>query len=47
MEKSIAAILDEIWPNRPPFINRVEVMYPEIAKYAEMSINSKITKKYL
>ena len=35
--------LDEIFPNRPPFMNNVEVIHPEIAKYAEMHISSRIS----
>jgi hypothetical protein len=34
--------LDEIFPNRPPFQNKVEVIHPEIAKYAEMHITPRI-----
>lgn len=36
------AKLDEIFANRPPFQNMVEVIHPEIARYAEMHITSRI-----
>ena len=48
MEKRImdsVAKLDEIFPDRPPFMNVVEVIHPEMAKYAEMHITSRITNK--
>ena len=35
-------VLDEIFPDRPPYMNIVEVIHPEIARYAEMHMNSKI-----
>lgn len=36
------AKLDEIFPNRPPFQNMVEVIHPEMARYAEMHANKQI-----
>lgn len=41
--RDAAAKLDEIYPNRPPFQNMVEVIHPEMAKYASMHISPKIT----
>ena len=38
------AKLNEIFPNRQPFHSMVEVLDPEIAKYAEMHLSSRIPK---
>ena len=48
MDKTIiesVAILDAIFPDRPAFMNHVEVIHPEIARYAEMHMNSRINTR--
>jgi hypothetical protein len=36
------ANLNELFPDRSPFQNIIQVIHPEIAKYAEMHISPKI-----
>ena len=45
MEKIITdsvAELDELFPDRPHFMNLVDVIHPEMARYAEMHKSSRI-----